>query len=230
MGKLEIAIMEPKYQVNLGYLARVAKNFGFSSLTLINPRCKHTGMQAIKYSKHARDLLINAKIAKSVKQLRPNLLIGTTGVWHKSNSSYYNIYDPKNMAKLARMASKAGGKTVLLIGRDDMGLSREELAECDALVFIGANREYPILNISHALAIMLYELNFADMKKEYNLELFYSSIEQQERLIRLFDLHVRSKENIKNKKAVSAAFRRIIRRSIPTKKEVNALSAAFSRN
>jgi len=50
------------------------------------------------------------------------------------------------------------GGVALLLGREDFGLFEEELARCDLLVTIPASREYPILNLSHAAAILLYEL------------------------------------------------------------------------
>lgn len=230
MADITIAVMAPKYQVNLGYIARVAKNFGVSKLAIINPRCKHTGKRAIMYSKHAAELLKNATVLKSIGKLDADLLIGTTGTWHKSGASYYNLYDPKLMSKLARRAASSKKKIVVLLGRDDAGLEREEIKLCDAVVFIGTNPDYPILNISHALAILLYELTFSDMGKNYQTGSFYANSEHQKRLLMLFDSLVKSKPNIKEKAAVSAAFRRVIRRSVPTKKEINALSGALSMN
>ena len=43
-------------------------------------------------------------------------------------------------------------------GRDTTGLKREELAQCDMAVRIETGSEYTTLNISHALAILLYKL------------------------------------------------------------------------
>jgi TrmH family RNA methyltransferase len=230
MDNLNVVAVGPKYQQNLGYIARVAKNFGVKRLILVAPRCNHKGRAAIKYSKHASDLLIKAKVIKNIDKLDSDITIGTTGIWHKSSSSYYNIYDPKSISLLVKRALKANKKISLLIGREDQGLSRDELFKCDAIVFIGSNKDYSILNISHALAILLYELSFASTNQEYQLGQFYSDKKHQEQLIRLFDSLVKKKHNIKNKRAVSAAFRRIIRRSIPTKKEINAVSAALSQN
>ncbi len=102
MPKLEVAVMEPKYQQNLGYIARVCKNFGIRDLVLINPRCNHTGREAVKYSKHAVDLLRGAKIIKGIKRLDSDFLIGTTGIWHKSNASYYNIYSLETLSGLVK--------------------------------------------------------------------------------------------------------------------------------
>lgn len=158
MVSIEIAVMEPKYQVNLGYIARISKNFGVSKLLLVNPRCNYKGKEAIKYSKHAHELLQKAKICKSIKQLDRGFIIGTTGIWHKTDQSFYNIYDLGIIRKMAEKASSSGKIITLLLGRDDTGLSKEELKVCDATISLEANGEYPILNISHALAIILHGL------------------------------------------------------------------------
>ena len=47
----------------------------------------------------------------------------------------------------------------MLFGREGTGLTQEEIAKCDLLVSIPADKRYPILNLSHALAIILYRLS-----------------------------------------------------------------------
>ncbi len=219
--------MEPKYQQNLGYIARVSKNFGVERLVLINPRCNYNGREAIKYSKHARELLENAKIVKRLDGLKDDLLIGTTGIWHKTNASYYNIYDLDSLSRIVKRAHKAGKGVTLLLGRDDTGLSKEELRLCDATVFIRTNKDYPILNISHALAIILSRFN--DEKTDYNfIKGIYADATSEKRLILLFERLLKENPKVRDSKSVSMAFRHIVRRSIATKKEISALSIAFS--
>ena len=82
--RFKIIIVEPRYQINLGYMARVSKNFGVERLFLVNPRTK-IGGRAIMFSKHAKDLLLNAKVYKSLEQaiIGCDIVIGTTGIWRK---------------------------------------------------------------------------------------------------------------------------------------------------
>lgn len=228
MAKLEVAVMEPKYQQNLGYIARVCRNFGVDRLALINPRCNHKGKEAIKYSKHAADTLRKAKVLKRIKDLDSDFLIGTTGIWHKTNASYYNVYSLERLSRLAKKAISAGKEVTLLLGRDDTGLSRDELRLCDATVFISAGKDYPILNISHALAIMLNGLATPE-NEGYRPKELYASSREREGLARLFESSLKGRKRIRDRKSVSMAFRHIIRRSLPTKKEINALSIAFAK-
>ena len=227
---MEVAVMEPLYQINLGYIARTMKNFGLSKLYLINPRCNHLGKQAIQYSKHAREILENAKVCKSTDQIGDDaMLIGTTGMWRKAGSSLRNVYSLKAASRFVKRNSNAGHRIVLLLGRDDTGLSKDELRSCDATVFINADKAYPVLNISHALAIMLYEFSEADFEKEYSfMSSFYADSKYQSRIVKLFVRMIARDERIKDKATVAMAFRHVLRRAAPTRKEINALAVALS--
>lgn len=218
--------MEPKYQVNLGYIARVSKNFGVNKLSLINPRCNYKGKNAIKYSKHAHELLEKAKICKSIKQLDKGLIIGTTGVWHKTGESFYNIYKLDEIKSMVAKAEASGRTVTILLGRDDTGLSKEELRECDATVTLETSSEYPILNISHALAIVLYGLS--NKRTQKNNKELQADPTYQKRIFELFEMLVKDNPKIRDKKSVNMAFRHVIRRSMPTRKEINALSIALA--
>ena len=227
MSGIEVAVMEPKYQQNLGYIARVSKNFGVKRLILINPRCNHIGSTAIKYSKHARELLERSAILKDIRGLAPGFIIGTTGIWHKTNASYYNVYSAGQISRLSRRAHSAGKRIILLLGRDDTGLSREELRQCDATAFIRASVDYPILNISHALAILLNSIS--DSGKGYGfMARIYADAKDERNLFRLFGMLVSGNRRIRDRRGVELAFRHMVKRSIPTKKEINALSVALS--
>jgi TrmH family RNA methyltransferase len=227
---IDIAVMEPKYQINLGYIARVLKNFGIERLYLINPRCDYKGRMAVKYSKHAHALLERAKVLGSIDELAKNaFVIGTTGIWSKTDSSFRNVCALQSAGSSLRRISASHKRVVLLIGRDDTGLSREELRKCDETVFIGASRSYPVLNISHALAIMLYELTLKDYGKEYKfLEGFYADEKQKRMVMTLFERMIARNSSIRDKGSVAMAFRHLLNRGMPTKKEINAIAIALS--
>ncbi|MGC8586144.1 MAG: RNA methyltransferase [Candidatus Micrarchaeia archaeon] len=224
--KISVAVVEPLYQINLGYIARIMKNFGISELFLINPRCNPHGKQALMYSKHARNILENAKIVGSIeearKKSRAQIVVGTTGIWRKAEKSLYNIYNPEEFAK-RKMKSM-----LLVLGRDDIGLLKNEISECDALLFIEADGSYPVLNISHALAILLYIFK-KERSAEYKFSRFLASEPTKRSTIKLFEDLVNENNRIRDKKAVISAFKHILDRSMPTEKELRALDVALSK-
>lgn len=223
---IKIIMVEPLYQINLGYVARVAKNFGINKINLVKPRCNYKGKEAIKYSKHAVSLLKSAKIYKNIKDAASDcdIIIGTTGMWHKSDDSFFNVYTLNK----AKTFIKKGKRIALLIGRDDIGLTKEELTMCDFTIFVPTDKDYSVLNISHALGIILYELTREKLSADAPMDRFYSDKKSIEGLSKLFWKFIKNRSEIRNKKAVLFAFEHVIRRSNPTKKEINAISVALS--
>ncbi len=218
--------MSPKYQINLGYIARVSKNFGVRKLFIISPRCDCRGKQALKYSKHARELLERATVLDGLSRMRGNsFIIGTTGIPHKAEEAFHNVYGVKEAGLMASRAASSGKDVVILLGRDDTGLSKEELRGCDATVFIEASSEYPVLNISHALAILLHEFSRVNSIRRKDRS---ASPRLQSRLLLLFGRMVDSNDRIRDGRSVKMAFRHVLSRSSPTEKEVNALSIAMA--
>jgi len=155
---IKIVLIEPKIQGNLGAIARSMKNFGFKDLILVNPKCK-IGKEARNRAKHANDILDKAKILKKWPKL--DTLIATSG---KTGNDYNILRNPISPRELKEIIpNKSVG---LIFGREDKGLTNEELAKCDFMVKIPTNKNYPILNLSMAVTIMLYELS--DLKNEIN--------------------------------------------------------------
>ncbi len=225
---LSVIIVEPMYQINLGYIARVLRNFGINSIGLVNPKCNFKGKQAIKYSKHAHHILENAKVYKDFKSaINGKFTIGTTAVWHKTEGAMFNVY---GMQKIKRFIRNYPKDTVLVIGRDNTGLTKDELKLCDATLFIEASKDYYTLNISHALAIMLYTLLGDKLRKEYyEICKLYADPSEIMQVKKLFDAYVSQNNKIRDKPAVSLAFEHMLKRSSPTKKELRTISIAFGR-
>ncbi|BCS91320.1 MAG: RNA methyltransferase [Candidatus Micrarchaeota archaeon] len=220
MLDIRVVSVGTEYQINAGYIARVCKNFGVKDLVFVNPRCKIDGKTALMYSKHAKDLLKNAKVYKSIKDaVKGYLAIGTTDIISKTDSSLYNIC---NLSEIDRYIRSK--RVAIVLGREGDGLTREELAECDLSVYIETSKEYTALNISHALAIILYKLTHTDLKASTRA----ADDKYIERAVTVFSRRVKKLSYIRNKRAVIDAFRHILKRANPTTKEVNAIALALS--
>lgn len=219
-------IVSPKYQINIGYIARVSKNFGMNEIIFIAPRAKIFGKKAIMYSKHGRDLLENAKCFDSLEDVEGkfDLLIGSTGIAERGRIDIRRPLSPTEALERIGKMGRRGLRVGLVIGRDDTGLSADELDLCDIVVNIKANPEYPVLNISHALGIMLYELTKKELGKPEEDE--EPRAKELVKLFAIFESSLDSKK-IRNKKAVVAAFKRIVKFSRPSAKEVHALITAL---
>ncbi|MBE2900642.1 RNA methyltransferase [Methanothermobacter thermautotrophicus] len=153
---ISVVFVEPETPGNIGFLARAMKNFGLRTLILINP-CELED-EAYYQAMHARDIVEGALIYRDLPEmmtsLEPDFLVGTTGV---PGGSYNVDRIPLRPSQLAD-AIRPSSRTFILFGREGDGLSNEEIGMCDMVVSVPTSEEYPIMNITHAAAIIFYEL------------------------------------------------------------------------
>ena len=150
---IEVVLVNSVYEGNVGAVARVMKNFGYSELTLINP-CE-LGDFARAMASHAQDVLDGAR-RKTLEDVlvASNLVIGTTGI----AGSKANLRAPYQLARLGVKLSEMRGIASILFGPEDQGLSNDVLQECDVVVNVETSTKYPVMNISHAAAVILYSI------------------------------------------------------------------------
>ena len=157
MPEIEIVLVAPLYEGNVGFSARVMKNFGFSRLVLIDP-CT-LGNEAKARAAHAQDVLGGAELC-TIEDVfaRSNLVIATTGTVSKSvcHSMRMPFYSPR---ELRERIQDIEGRISILFGRENWGLSNEEVKRSDMICTIPTSEEYPILNLSHAVGVLCYELS-----------------------------------------------------------------------
>lgn len=151
-----MVLVEPEEQGNIGAVARAMHNFGLSRLIVVNPKEK-LGEEAWARAKHAKHVLERAEIVPDLYSAIEgfDFVVGTTGTTIGDKNPVRTAVSPKNLSKIFNSFS---GSVAMLFGREGSGLTNEELSRCDLVVSIPANPEYPILNVSHAAAIIFYEL------------------------------------------------------------------------
>ncbi len=154
---VRIILIEPASEGNVGSICRAMKNFGFNDLWLVKP-CK-LGDFAKAMASHARDVLEEVITVGTLDEALQgcDLVVGTTGKPGESMRQHIRVpyFTP---SELRTMLEDKSGRVAILFGREDHGLSAEELSRCDIVINIPASDEYPVLNISHAVAIVLYEI------------------------------------------------------------------------
>ena len=180
--EIQIVLVEPMYQGNVGSVARAMKNFGYTDLVLVNP-CELEG-QARAMASHARDVLEGAKIVTTLEEAvkGANLRIGTTGVGSLKTGEHIRLplYTPGELKEKLKGCS---GKVAILFGREDSGFRNDELKSFDILITIPTSEVYPIMNLSHAVAVTLYELSELEggnspLADGFDLQLLYEHLEE----------------------------------------------------
>ncbi len=150
-----VALLKPEVPGNVGSVARVMANFGFSELVLVSPRCDPFSEEARRRAKHGLSVLERAVVVDDIASLKADLLVGTSA---KIGSDYNLMRVPLSPREVASRISGFSGRIVFLFGPESSGLLNDELALCDFLVTIPASDDYPVLNLSHSVAVILYEL------------------------------------------------------------------------
>jgi TrmH family RNA methyltransferase len=153
--KVSVTLVGPEYPINVGYAARLAKNFGISKLYLVEP--KFDRRIASVYAAHGADIVEEAEeIDLDELRRRHELLVATTAITatKRTNANRLSV-SPEEVMQYAS-SSKS---TSLVLGRDTTGLKNEEIAKCDIVTTIRTGTNYRTLNVSHSMAILLYVLS-----------------------------------------------------------------------
>ena len=161
-----IVFVECETPGNIGFLARTMANFGLKNLVLINPPTLTN--EAYYQARHGKYIVVNAKIYPSLDDFyqsqRIVFKVASTGM---AGGSYNLSRIPIRPEELGK-SMNVSNKIAILFGREGDGLSNKEIGDCDICVSIPTDPTYPIMNISHAAAIIFYEL-FKN-KHDYGVE------------------------------------------------------------
>jgi|SRR6267143_1869364 len=225
MPTLRVVLVEPKNEGNVGAVARAMRNFGIEDLVLVNP--VRLGPEARQRAMHGADILERARTVKDFEAAvaGADLLVGTSGIDTESEKRFARIaLSPR---ELATKLQNAKGQVALLFGREDFGLLEGELRRCDLLVKIPAAEPYPILNLSHAVAIILYELFAARAPGRAVREM--SGLEKEKLHASFIGLLDATDYPVHKRARTQIMFRRVLGRAIPSKWEFQALMGVFQR-
>jgi len=221
MGNVRIVLVRPKFEGNVGAIARSMANFDLDELYLVDP-CE-IGDEAYRRSKHGNDVLRNAVPVRTLEEAVNGcfLVVGTSGIVTKGESNYARV--PISVAEFAERISGYNEKIAILFGPEDKGLFQDELERCDILITIPASDTYPILNLSHAATIVFYEISQniaaaptpADDDEKERMLLFFDE------LLDCIDYPEQRRKN------TSVMFRRLMGRAVPTKWEFQTIMGVF---
>ena len=222
-----VVFVEPESEGNIGFLARTMKNFGLNKLILINPcDIEH---EAFYQAMHAREIVKQREIYDSlqsfIKDKQIDFIVGTTGMAGGSYNIPRIAVTPENLAK----SMNVNGNIALIFGREGNGLTNKEIEICDIVVTIPTHESYPILNISHAAAIIFYELY--KREKDYPVEGLEkaSALEKQDLICCISQIIEKLDYPNHKKKNANTIFRRILGRAFISGREAHTLKGVFRR-
>jgi len=162
LENIRIILFEPQVAGNIGQTARAMKGMGLSELVLVNPANWRDKDDAWKMACASKDILENCVEVETLFEALEGIqfLVGTT---HRARRGKLS---PAITAREAAesIAKISGSQSVaLLFGREDHGLTTEQLSMCQLIASVPMARRNPPLNLSHAVLLFSYEVFFASL-------------------------------------------------------------------
>ena len=154
---LKVILVEPAGPINVGSVARLCENFSVDELRLVSPKCDYLAQDAKKMSVKGLKILEKAKVYDDLNSALSDCSRIVASCGRKDHGEI-----PLNSNKDALLwahESEREETIALVFGREDRGLSNEELLKANKVISLNTSESYPSLNLSHAVAIVLHQFN-----------------------------------------------------------------------
>jgi len=231
MDNVAIVLVEPQGPLNVGSVCRVMMNFGFSNLRLVDPCCDYRALDARRMALAAESVLKDALVFPTLQEALADchLAFGTTRRFGKYRQ---DCLSPGQSAARVR-AQSPDNRVALVFGREDRGLHTSELDLCQFFVTIPTHDAYPSMNLSHAVALVLYEIGKGKMNRGNGLcdedpPARARDVENMFQHMRQTLLDVEYLDH-QNPDHILRAFRRLFGRNGLSEREVRILQGLWSR-
>lgn len=162
-NRIRIVLVNTSHPGNIGAAARALKNMGLARLVLVEPK-DYPSDQAVWRAAGADDVLANAEVVATLDEAIADcrLVIGTSA---RGRRIPWPLFTPRECGE--RVYSESHQHEVAIIfGREDRGLTNEELHKCHYHVHIPSNPEYSSLNIAAAVQVIVYEIRMSALAAE----------------------------------------------------------------
>jgi tRNA (cytidine32/uridine32-2'-O)-methyltransferase len=240
LQKIRIVLMATTHPGNIGAVARAMSNMGLAQLYLVRPE-KYPHPDADARAASAVHILQAATVVQSIDEALEgcSYVVGTSA---RERRIPWPVLPAREVTeKVIREAQQEeSGDIAILFGREEHGLTNEELHRCNIHLTIPSNPEYSSLNLAMAVQLIAYELRVAALNPKEGTGKECSSTEQwdqpwadaraTEQLIHQFEevLVASSFLDPDNPKQVMTRLRRLFMRTRLDKLEVGILRGALA--
>ena len=171
MNHLTVILVRPQGPINIGAVCRVMMNFGCTRLRLVAPCKAYKSLDAKKMALSAFHILEQARIFDTLEEALADVhsAYGTTRRFGKYRKGFLTPSSAGGQID----AQKETRHSALVMGPEDTGLETKDLDLCQYFITIPTHDGYPSMNLSHSLAVLLYEaaLNSSTAKNFHDPEI-----------------------------------------------------------
>jgi TrmH family RNA methyltransferase len=149
-----LVLVNPQDIVNIASAVRIAKNFGIDRMRLVNPEVFDPyRIEGIAHN--TADLVARIEMFDTLAAAIEDCTY-TVVLTARERAAKRRVLRPHDAAEVL-VTEAAAGPVAVVAGREDSGLTNDELDLCNALVTISTDPAHPSLNLAQAVAIMAYE-------------------------------------------------------------------------
>ena len=230
-NQVQIVLVETSHPGNIGSVARAMKTMGLQNLVLVKPR-NFPSKEAFVLSGNAQDLIEQAVVVDTLDEAIKNC----TNIYATSARTR-SISWPIITAEMAGIEInkfiREGSKVSIIFGREDRGLTNEELQKANKHILIPSSEDYPVLNIAMSVQVIAYEIfKNADIEVDIHWQ-DYPELNSEE-LSMLIDHFIDTSYKLNlfdkdNAKKILVRIKRMFTRLKPDKMEGNFLRGFLTR-
>ena len=159
--RVRLVLVRTSHPGNIGAVVRLMKNMALTQLMLVRPDGGREAVMsdvAVARAAGGAALLEQAVIVNSLAEAVAECdWVAATSA--RSRSMPWPVQSPRAFVQEVESQPAPGLREIAIVfGREDSGLTNDELQLCNRHIMIPANPEYPVLNIAMAAQIMAYEL------------------------------------------------------------------------
>lgn len=156
MSKVQVVLVEPSHPGNIGGAARAMKTMGLTKLVLVNPK-RFPDPQADWRAAGALDVIKSTEIFENLEEaLSPSVLVAATSA--RSRHIPWPVLSSAEFAEHAHREYSTNDVVSVVFGREDSGLTNEELNLCNMQVRIPSSSIYGSLNLAMSVQVVAYDL------------------------------------------------------------------------
>lgn len=150
-----MVLVETSHPGNIGAVARGMKNMGLHELVLVRPEVMPDG-KAYARASGADDVLDAARIVDTLDEAIEDC-VEVVGASARSRTLTWPVINPRECA-VHILERRQQGPVALVFGREDNGLTNDELRRCHYHVHVPSNPEFSSLNLAMAVQVVTYEI------------------------------------------------------------------------
>lgn len=166
LKNVRVVLVNTSHPGNIGGAARAMKNMGLTQLVLVDPE-RFPDPDAVSRASGADDVLTGARIVATLEEAIADcsLVLGTSA---RDRRIPWPVLDPRESADkvLDQLAQLPDAQVALVFGREDSGLTTDELQRCQYHVHIPSMSDFSSLNLAAAVQVLAYELRMQSLQRE----------------------------------------------------------------